>query len=276
MAGTGELFIHEHRLNLYTLARDLAEQDNELADILSQEEILNIVTGKFNRVKMSMKIYVFTDYATLISFTYNFQKPKQLPTASLKQHSIRHLAISTHLKQMTVFKLSKIVADRQYPLCMLIQKGIICYVASLNENTSLTAFGQGDLIVGLVECKINNPCELALSKNKKFVVVSNLQTVEIYQAHINHNNTSIILDLVLIVNYDSLPLSIDTIDGFAFSNSDNNVFYAIGRHNSKFYEMNQDFEEDSFGSSVSHKIEKFFIENEAFSSETIVGFILKF
>ena len=102
--------------------------------------------------------------------------------------------------------------------------------------------------------------------------MSNKQTIEIYIANENQNRTNIILDLVLIVNYDSLPLLIDSIHDFRFSNSDNNVFYAIGRHNPEFYEQAVDMDEDSFGNTISHKIEKFYIENEAFSSETIVSF----
>jgi hypothetical protein len=130
MAGTGELFIHEHNLNLYALAKDLAEEDSKLSDILREEDILNVVTSKLNRSKMTMKVYVFTDFATLISFTYNFQKGEsrtvknttsgmkesQSRFESLKYHSIRNLSISDHLKQMTVFKLSKIIATEQYPV----------------------------------------------------------------------------------------------------------------------------------------------------------------
>ena len=111
---------------------------------------------------------------------------------------------------------------------------------------------------------------MSLSKNKKYILVSNKQTIEIYFANENSTMTNITLDLVLIVNFDSLPLTIDSIYGFAFSNSDNNVFYAIGKKNPEFYDHLENVDDDSFGSSTSHKIEKFFIENEAFSSETIV------
>lgn len=89
---------------------------------------------------------------------------------------------------------------------MLIEQGIICYVASINDKNTLTSFKQGDLIAGLVECKLEKPSEMSLSKNKRFVLVSNRQTIEIYGASENHNKTSICLDLVLIVTFDSLPL----------------------------------------------------------------------
>lgn len=119
---------------------------------------------------------------------------------------------------------------------------------------------------------------MLLSKNQKYIVTSNKQTVEIHCANENYNKTKITLDWVLVVNFNSLPLSIDSINWFSFSNSDNNVFYAIGKHNIEFYsktkmfENNGDFDEDSFGSPSSHKIEKFFIENETFWSETIANF----
>lgn len=40
---------------------------------------------------------------------------------------------------------------------MLIEQGIIIYIASLNPNTPLNASKQGDLIAGLIECKISDP-----------------------------------------------------------------------------------------------------------------------
>lgn len=89
---------------------------------------------------------------------------------------------------------------------MLIEQGIICYVASIHDKNTLTSFKHGDLIAGLVECKLEKPNEMSLSKNKRFVLVSNRQTIEIYGASENHNKTNISLDLVLIVNFDSLPL----------------------------------------------------------------------
>ena len=113
---------------------------------------------------------------------------------------------------------------------------------------------------------------MSLSKNQKYIITSNKQTVEIHNAYENPTRTNIVLDCVLVVNFNSLPLTIDSIHDFSFSNSDNNVFYAIGRHNSNFYDNMPDMEDESFGSSSSHKIEKFFIENETFSSETIAHF----
>lgn len=112
---------------------------------------------------------------------------------------------------------------------------------------------------------------MSLSKNTKYVLVSNKQTIEIYIANKNYSKTNVALDLILIVNFDSLPLNIESVYGFAFSNSDNNVFYAIGKKNQEFYDNLDGVKEDSFESTTSHKIEKFFIENETFSSETVVS-----
>ena len=112
-----------------------------------------------------MRVYVFTNYATIISFIYCYQggdsskfsksgkstDVKKTRFQKLKEYSIRNLSISDHLKQMTGFKLSKIIANEKYPVCMLIEQGIICYVASIHKKNSLTNFKQGDLIAGLVE-----------------------------------------------------------------------------------------------------------------------------
>jgi hypothetical protein len=130
---------------------------------------------------------------------------------------------------------------------MLIEQGIICYVSALHGSTSLVNFNQGDLIVGLVECRLDDPHQLALSKNKRFVLVCNSQTIEIYYTTESAKRDKIIfLDLVLIVNYDSLPLKLNSIDDFAFSNSDNNVFYAIGKKNQEFDDQIAPEEDDSF------------------------------
>ncbi|CAI2380730.1 unnamed protein product [Moneuplotes crassus] len=289
MSGLGEFFVHENRLNLSSLAQELVEEDPKLGELLETEKIIHVATSKMNREpsKLSLKVYVFTDYATIISFTYTYASDEadrvtkrrsmysndsRSKFQKLKEYNIRNLIITDHLKQMTGFKLSKIIATEKYPVCMLIEQGIICYVASNKEDNTLTNFDQGDLIAGLVECKIDNPSEMSLSKNKKYILVSNKQTIEIYNANENLAKTNVSLDLVLIVNFDSLPLTLKSVYGFAFSNSDTNVFYAIGKKNPEFYDQLEVGEDDSFGSSSSHKIEKFFIENEAFSSETITQF----
>lgn len=131
MAATGELFINEHRISLHSLAQDLIEEDPKMLEILSKEEIIHITTSKLNRSKLSIKVYVFTDLATVISFTYFFQSQESTKSAKregvnndpqrsrfqkLKQYSIRNLSISDHLKQMTGFKLSKIIAGEKYPV----------------------------------------------------------------------------------------------------------------------------------------------------------------
>ena len=68
---------------------------------------------------------------------------------------------------------------------MLIEQGIIWYIASFNDDVSLNNFKLGDLWIGLVQWKLNVPWEISLTKNKKLILVSNKQTIEIYIAKEN-------------------------------------------------------------------------------------------
>lgn len=131
MAATGELFINEHKISLHSLAQDIIEEDPKMLEILNKEEIIHITTSKLNRSKLSIKVYAFTDLATVISFTYFFQRQEPMKSSKregisndpqrsrfqkLKEYSIRNLNISDHLKQMTGFKLSKIISGEKYPV----------------------------------------------------------------------------------------------------------------------------------------------------------------
>lgn len=142
---------------LQNLCRE-SKNSNSLKSILEKEKIINIVTGKLtsksgnaNQLKangeqsvsqgynQSMNIFWITDYATLISFKYCFQKSEVnvnrqgsliKPQEStrfqkLKENKIRNLSISDHLKQMTGFKISKVIASKYYPICMLIEQDMV-------------------------------------------------------------------------------------------------------------------------------------------------------
>ena len=130
MSSQGELFLYEYKLNLHSLARDLSENDESLKAVLEKENIISIITGKMNRSKLNIKVFAITDYATLISFTYCFQKNQikvnrrgsvmqeqaQTRFLKLKEYGIRNLSISDHLKQMTGFKISRVIASKNYPI----------------------------------------------------------------------------------------------------------------------------------------------------------------
>lgn len=71
-----ELFCSEQKVNLYSAAIEAAETNPQLKEVLDKEEIIHISTSKLNRKRQSMKVYAFTDHATIISFTHNYQSKK--------------------------------------------------------------------------------------------------------------------------------------------------------------------------------------------------------
>lgn len=102
-----------------------------------------MISSKYNHSAFSLKIYILTDFATLISFNFN-----------LETQSVKDFKIQDHLKKMIGFKLTDIIVQEKYPICMLIEQGCICYIANKKKNETLSNYSPQNLLVGLAQSTI--------------------------------------------------------------------------------------------------------------------------
>lgn len=94
--------------------------------------------------------------------------------------------------------------------------------------------------------------------------------IEIFHAY-TEDRVKLKIETILIVEFNSLPVMIKNTNDFAFSCIDSNVFYACGVKNPSFSGEEPLFmnSEETRGVEEGLQVEKFFIENDNFSSKTL-------
>ncbi|CDW76778.1 UNKNOWN [Stylonychia lemnae] len=151
---------------------------------------------------------------------------------------------------MISFKILKIKASENLSICMLIEHDCLCQV---KLNSGFDEFGGRDSNINSQNRNLN----IMNEENHNLASSANLMNP---QSQIN-------LERILIVEFQQLPLIINGIDEIIFDRFERNVFYAVGVKNMNF--ENSQYENDQQGEISDHvRIEKFFIENDSFSSKT--------